>query len=234
MPTGACMGVLGGHTDWVSDVCLCSTVAPQSVFSCSADQTIREWDIRQARHRRTVEGHAHMVESLCSAPEEGLLISASRDTSCILWDARTLQRVTLVDVKWAVFCVCSRIAQKQLCVGTAVGVIVIYDIRNLVRPLHALDEHREQVNALNDVQNAKGFISAGRDGACRCWNDSGKQMWSTGCGTSVFDCVPFYDFPDVGDVYEEERLAFLAATVPRGLEVVGVGCGVSMYMSLCN
>ena len=231
MPTGVSKGVLEGHSGYVTDVSLCISVAPQSVFSCSRDKSVREWDVSQMRLVRSGEnGHIEEVRSLCSAPEEGLLVSASWDSTCLLWDARALRRRMLVYVDSPATSVCFRNAQRQLCVGTYDGRIFVFDIRNVGScPLRTIRAHRVCIRDLNDVADANCFVSATDDHTCRSWSDRGKELWATNFGCGVNCCIPFVQDPERIDLDEEERLAYLSNA---DLVVRLVAGSVSLYKSL--
>jgi len=66
--------------------------------SGSDDGKIRIWDLHKRKAISNLDAHVSVVRSLCYSPEKTLLLSASRDKTIIMWDARTWQQVSTVPV----------------------------------------------------------------------------------------------------------------------------------------
>lgn len=66
--------------------------------SGSDDGKIRIWDLYKRKAISTLDAHVSVVRSLCYSPEKTLLLSASRDKTVIMWNARTWQQVSTVPV----------------------------------------------------------------------------------------------------------------------------------------
>lgn len=55
--------------------------------SCSADLTIKVWDVaNDYKCIRTFYGHDHSVSSVCFLPSGDVIVSASRDKTIKLWE----------------------------------------------------------------------------------------------------------------------------------------------------
>ncbi|KAK5137626.1 hypothetical protein LTR08_007921 [Meristemomyces frigidus] len=66
------------------------------------DGKVRIWDLHTRKSTATLDAHVSVVRSLSYSAETRLLLSASRDKTVILWDARTWQQHSTVVVLEAV------------------------------------------------------------------------------------------------------------------------------------
>ncbi|KAK3677587.1 U3 small nucleolar RNA-associated protein 13 [Recurvomyces mirabilis] len=62
------------------------------------DGKVRVWDLHKRKGVATLDAHVSVIRSLSYSPEARLLLSASRDKTAILWDARTWQQNSTVAV----------------------------------------------------------------------------------------------------------------------------------------
>jgi U3 small nucleolar RNA-associated protein 13 len=62
------------------------------------DGKIRIWNLHTRTGTATLESHVSVVRALDYSPEQNLLLSASRDKTAILWDARTWEHLSTVAV----------------------------------------------------------------------------------------------------------------------------------------
>ncbi|KAJ1961403.1 ubiquitin-binding SDF ubiquitin ligase complex subunit met30 [Dipsacomyces acuminosporus] len=71
---------LTGHTDWVNAVRLYGN---HTLFSCSDDMLVKQWDLEQRRCVRTFTGHSHHVQSLqlSSCAPSASALSSSQSSS---------------------------------------------------------------------------------------------------------------------------------------------------------
>ncbi len=76
---------LKGHTDVVQDIAF----DPQGklLVSCSADMSIRLWDIQETFScMKTLQGHDHNVSSVTFSPSGDHVVSSSRDRTIKIWE----------------------------------------------------------------------------------------------------------------------------------------------------
>ncbi|MCJ1405646.1 U3 small nucleolar RNA-associated protein 13 [Xylographa trunciseda] len=66
--------------------------------SGSEDGKIRIWDLMKRKAITTLDSHVSVVRSLCFSQEQNALLSASRDKTAIIWDARTWRARKVVPV----------------------------------------------------------------------------------------------------------------------------------------
>ncbi|WP_026961914.1 WD40 repeat domain-containing protein [Alicyclobacillus herbarius] len=79
--------LLGTHDHLVNGLCLSHN--GRYLASCSSDYTINVYDLLENRLVRTFRGHADDVEAVTFGLDDTVLISASRDTRCLVWDFKT-------------------------------------------------------------------------------------------------------------------------------------------------
>lgn len=97
--TGQPLGSLQGHTDKVS--CLALSPSGQTLISGSKDLTIKFWDLRTKKVRRTLDGqfdgHLREITTLAVSPDNQILLSCDQDNSLKIWDinhARVIKNIS--------------------------------------------------------------------------------------------------------------------------------------------
>ena len=78
-----CCGVLEGHTEWVSDLCLLND--QRTLVSASADTLIKLWDLQTGLCTQTLAKHTDYVEKLAYSHSSRLLASAGLSNQLYLW-----------------------------------------------------------------------------------------------------------------------------------------------------
>lgn len=74
------------------------TTASYRLASGSDDGKIKIWDLHKRKSTATLEAHVSVVKSIDHSSSTGLLLSASRDKTVILWDAKTWQQRSTIPV----------------------------------------------------------------------------------------------------------------------------------------
>ncbi|OQD68317.1 hypothetical protein PENPOL_c003G10325 [Penicillium polonicum] len=95
--------------------------------SGSEDGKMRVWDLHKRKSIASLESHVSLVRSLSFSPSENALISASRDKTVIVWDARTWKTRRIIPVLESVEAA-AFIADSGLCViGGENGKLRVWD-----------------------------------------------------------------------------------------------------------
>lgn len=84
------------------EVQLDETTAGYRLASGGEDGRVRIWDLHKRKSLATLEGHISVVRSLSYSPDLKSLLSASRDKTTILWDAKSWQQLSTIAILEAV------------------------------------------------------------------------------------------------------------------------------------
>lgn len=103
------------------------SIAGFRLASGSEDGKMRVWDLHKRKSIASLESHVSLVRSLSFSPSENALISASRDKTVIVWDARTWKTRRIIPVLESVEAA-AFIADSPLCViGGENGKLRVWD-----------------------------------------------------------------------------------------------------------
>jgi len=81
--TCALVASLEGHRGWVTKLVFASN---ETLYSASADQSIRAWSIKEKRQICRWQGHTGVVRGLALSPDGKALVSCAEDGSVRVWD----------------------------------------------------------------------------------------------------------------------------------------------------
>ncbi|KAJ5542499.1 hypothetical protein N7535_004921 [Penicillium sp. DV-2018c] len=124
--------------------------------SGSEDGKMRVWDLHKRKSIASLESHVSLVRSLSFSPSENALISASRDKTVIVWDARTWKTRRIIPVLESVEAA-TFIADSGLCViGGENGKLRVWDC-NRGSEVTEEQEAGEEYESVVAIQYAPGL-----------------------------------------------------------------------------
>ncbi|GLI77565.1 U3 small nucleolar RNA-associated protein 13 [Penicillium ochrochloron] len=124
--------------------------------SGSEEGKVRVWDLHKRKSIAALESHVSLVRSLSFSPTENALLSASRDKTVIIWDARTWKTRRIIPVLESVEAA-SFIADSGLCViGGENGKLRVWDC-NRGSEVTAEQEAGEEFETIVAIQYSPGL-----------------------------------------------------------------------------
>ncbi|MCI0395810.1 MAG: NB-ARC domain-containing protein [Chloroflexi bacterium] len=171
--------ILEGHEDLVWAVAF----APDGVtlFSGSADQTVRAWDFHQGTAEKILRAHTHWVWSVVVSPDGLVAASAGADQAICTWDAQTGQLLNVLrghagPVRSLAFSPDGRV----LASASHDQTVRLWDTRS-GRLLGTMGGHSGEVRCITFSPDGEWLLSAGSDCALRLW------QWRTGQTSSLLE-----------------------------------------------
>jgi WD40 repeat protein len=120
---------LRGHTATIADIAW--TPDSQSLRTCSADTTLREWSIASPKEKAQLSGHSLQVYSVVFSPDGKTIASASADKTVRLWDVETRKAIkTLTTFPSAVYGLDFSSDGGQLIASGADSTVRLLDVSN--------------------------------------------------------------------------------------------------------
>ena len=135
--------VLRGHTSTISEIAWTSD--SQTLRTCSADMTLREWSVALPKEKARLSGHSQQIYAVVFSPDGKTVASASADKTVRLWNLETRRAIkTLTTLPAAVYGLDYSSDGKQLAIAGADSTVRLLDvasgrtIRQFEGPEHAV------------------------------------------------------------------------------------------------
>jgi hypothetical protein len=80
---GPCVKILNGHVGCVNDLV---SLSYETLLSCSADRTIKVWNLNSQTVKKTLIGHLDEIASLSMLDDNATLASGSQDGQIFIWN----------------------------------------------------------------------------------------------------------------------------------------------------
>nr|WP_198015034.1 WD40 repeat domain-containing protein [Mastigocladopsis repens] len=151
----------------------------QTLASCSDDNTINLWNLKNNKFTRSFVGHTSNVLSLAVTPNGKVLVSGALD-GIRMWDLlqqRPLATLTRFDN--LIYTLAISPDGQTLASGDNIGVIKLWDLGTgkLIRTVPAA--HSNTVTKLAFTPDGNTLISASRDRTIKLWNVTTGELVST-------------------------------------------------------
>lgn len=152
--------LLRGHTAAVR--ALVGSPDGRTLFSGSADHTIRVWDVQQGAALRVLEGHTQSVSALAISPDGARLFSGGEDDAVRAWDTKTGESVVLQPMPDAVNALAVAPDAKELLIGCEDGSVSLLDLAT--NQLRLVARHERPVYAVVFSPDGLRVVSGAWDG----------------------------------------------------------------------
>ena len=157
------MATLEGHSRWLNAV----TFSPDGAMLASGggDNTIRLWDVEEARHARALEGHMHVVVSL-SFSADGRLLASATPEEVRVWDVETGSGMAVLQ---GAIAVSFSPEDGLLASGARDNTIRFWDVET-GQSVAALPGHDTRVSSLAFSPAGAILASGAADGTLKLWD----------------------------------------------------------------
>mmetsp|Transcript_27650 Transcript_27650/g.38984 ORF Transcript_27650/g.38984 Transcript_27650/m.38984 type:complete len:508 (+) Transcript_27650:21-1544(+) len=152
-------------------------LAGQYLASCSADTTVKVWDLTTQQCGQTFNHHRDKVQSLQWHPTEAsVLCAGSYDRTCSVFDVRYPNAIKLTSklpadtehLQW------HPTDAAQFYVSTENGNLLLFDMRSLQKPVWTLSAHSKPCSSFSiNPQVASLLVTASIDKTVKFWDISG-------------------------------------------------------------
>lgn len=189
---------LKAHESTVS--CLC--FIGNSLFSCSKDKTIKQWDLSKGKIVQTLSGHSGWIRSLSTVDSQ--LVSGSWDDSVIVWDLeqrKSVHKEVLsgyhdlgINAVWV------DVEQRRVYSGSDDGSICVWDIQTsgLVDKLLTTGSIKCLAGINKYFTDSLLMVSGMGNGSILLWNAHSGQITETLAGHTA-ECNALLVNPTTGN-----------------------------------
>jgi hypothetical protein len=181
---------LEGHTDFVNSVAF--SPDGRRIASCSADMTVKIWDVATGKEIATCKGHTMYIGSVAFSPDGRRIASGSKDKTVKIWDAANAREITtLTGHKGFVRSVAFSPDAHRIASGGRDTIVRIWDAES-GGEIMVLKGHRTVVNSVAFSPDGRRLASGSKDKTVRIWNaESGKEIMAIEGHTGSVRSVAF-------------------------------------------
>jgi WD40 repeat protein len=164
------VGSLEGHRGWVKRLVFAAD--SQTLYSASADQSIRAWSVMEKRERQRWRGHTGALTGLALSPDQKTLLSCAADSSVRLWDPQGPSRrpaYAALPIPAAPYGAPFTADSRRLFTASASAPVIVWDVATAgeVERIHALGTNHLSVALSPDEQ----WLATGSlDGRIQIWD----------------------------------------------------------------
>jgi WD40 repeat protein len=163
---------LEGHAGPVTAVAF--SADGSMLASVGGDQVVRIWDARDGKKLRELKGHTAPIMAVAFGGNS-LLLTGGIDKTARLWDASKDEPLqTFPANKSMISAVALRADGKQALIGSADGMLRIYDLTAAPKELASMTAHLAGVGAVAYGPDGTKIATCGGDGLVKHWNIVGE------------------------------------------------------------
>ncbi|KAL8874237.1 MAG: hypothetical protein Q9174_000393 [Haloplaca sp. 1 TL-2023] len=170
--------VLKGHQRGVAAV----RFSPKGnmIASCSADATIRIWDLPSGNLLHTLRGHLAGISTIAWSPDGRTLASGSDDKSIRLWDVVTGKAypLQLHGHHNYIYSIAFSPKGNMLISGSYDEAVFLWDVRT-AKIMRSLPAHSDPVGGVDFIWDGTLIVSCAGDGLIRIWDTATGQCLRT-------------------------------------------------------
>lgn len=166
---------LKGHNSFVNHL----AISPdgQSLFSASADKTIKIWHLATGQEIRTLEGHNSSVNYLAISPDGQTLFSAGADNIIHVWDIATGQKIRTLEGHSSSVNYLEISSDGQTLFSASADKTVKVWYLAMGKEIRTLEGHDSFVNSLVISPDGQTLLSASADKTVKIWDlATGKEI----------------------------------------------------------
>ena len=126
------------------------------------------------RERATLQGHQDGLSSVAFSPDGQKLVTASRDSTAIIWDLQGNQIAVLPGHQDGLSSVAFSPDGQKLVTASGDGTARIWDLRG--NEIALLQGHQEGVNSVAFSPDGQKLVTASGDGTARIWDLLGNEI----------------------------------------------------------
>lgn len=137
--------------------------------SGSEDGKIQIWNLAARKSIATLDSHVSVVRSLCYSEDKGILLSASRDRTIILWDSTTWKQQRVIPALEVLETAGFLNAGQQCFVGGEHGIVRIWDTTTgrEITPKQKPGLENDSISAIFYVADEVALLSVHQDQTLR-------------------------------------------------------------------
>ncbi len=159
---------LEGHKDGVNAVIF--TPDNKYIITGSSDKTIKVWDIKTGKEKKTLTGHGDYITSLSITRDGKYLASSSWDGTVLIWSLKKWKILTTLEGKFSyINSVAFSPTDKIIAFGGTDKKIFIFDYM-LGELVQTLEGHTDTINAVTFSPDGSLIASGGSDQTIRLWD----------------------------------------------------------------